>query len=257
VIAGIQEHVESVRLPSWPVFALVDSDTTGWLSGFGESLGQSQNGITSMRIDNRPAGKVQRLIVQTQHDQSYWPSLHALLAQLDPDEGSGEPLELGVEDDGAPASPPAANVTVFIDGEPTPAIASHDSDRTVWYARTQDVAAVVAARCVRLKVCGSPVSVRLRHSMTSTSGSSAPSSTLKPGHPLHIGGDLLPGRGLGSGAPRGSARNSRGDRRGFPPTAIRTKVQCQRASPARAPPLDVTLGVTGDTGASHMRPSRR
>jgi hypothetical protein len=114
-------------------------------------LGESQNGITSVRIDYRPPGEAQRLIVQTQHDQSYWPSLRALLAQLDTDEDSGELLELAVEDEGAAASPPAANATVFIDGEPAPAITSHDSDRTVWYARTQDVAVVVAARRVPLR----------------------------------------------------------------------------------------------------------
>jgi hypothetical protein len=152
VIAAIQEQVESLPLPSWPVFALVDSDTPGWLCGFGETLGESQNGTTSVRIDYHPPGEAQRLIVQTQHDQSYWPSLRALLAQLDTDEeDGGEPLELAVEDEGAAASPPAANATVFIDGEPAPAITSHDSDRTVWYARTQDVAVVVAARRVTLK----------------------------------------------------------------------------------------------------------
>jgi hypothetical protein len=151
VIAAIRERVENLPLPSWPVFALADSDTPGWLCGFGESFGESQNGITSVRIDYRPPGEAQRLIVQTQHEQRGWPSLRALLAQLDTDEDSGEPLELAAEPEGAAASPPAANATLLIDGEPAPAITSHDSDRTVWYARPQDVAVVVAARRVPLK----------------------------------------------------------------------------------------------------------
>jgi hypothetical protein len=37
VIAAIQERVENLPLPSWPVFALADSDTPGWLGGFGET----------------------------------------------------------------------------------------------------------------------------------------------------------------------------------------------------------------------------
>jgi hypothetical protein len=147
VIGAIQERVESLRLPSWPVFALVDSDTPGWLWGFGES----QNGVASVRIDYRPPGQAERLIVQTEHEQRCWPSLRALLVQLDTDEDSDELLEFAVEPEGAAASPPAPNATLFIDGESVPAITSHDSDRTVWYARTQDVAVVVAARVVPLE----------------------------------------------------------------------------------------------------------
>lgn len=90
VIAAIQEHFERLRLPSWPVFGLANSDTPGWLYGAGED----QHGVQVVRLDYRPPFQPERLIVQTHHDERPAPSLRTRLDQLNDAEDDGEPLGL-------------------------------------------------------------------------------------------------------------------------------------------------------------------
>jgi hypothetical protein len=133
----VQAHMQGLVLPGWAVLTIGDA---GWLAGVGED---DRGAISCVRLDHRPPGGPQRLIVQTQPDAGASVSLAYVLSQLHgPD--SGEPLTLASS---APDSTPAE---VLVDGRPVPARTRSDGATAAWSVSVHDVLVIVAARAVPL-----------------------------------------------------------------------------------------------------------
>jgi hypothetical protein len=133
----VQAHMQGLALPGWPVFTLGDE---GWLAGAGED---DRGAIRCVRLDHRPPGAPQRLIVQTQPDPGASVSLAYVLSQLHgPD--SGEPLTL------ASSAPDGTPTEVLVDGRPTAASARTDGATAAWSVQSDGVLVIVAARAVPL-----------------------------------------------------------------------------------------------------------
>lgn len=149
VIAMIQERAQRLTLPSWPVFGLVGSSASGWLCGSEE---KEDDQLTAVRLDYRPPGTSERLIVQTQPlpNTATAPAvdLGVVLKQLHAGADDGEPLRLR---DGAPrASDEDAaslvNETASIDGRPSPALVRRESRASAWSVVADGVIVIVAIR---------------------------------------------------------------------------------------------------------------
>jgi hypothetical protein len=136
VQAEIQAHMQGLTLPEWPVFTLGDA---GWLAG----VGQDERGTVCVRLDHRPPGAAQRLIVQTQPDPGEPVSLAYVLSQLHGPDG-GEPLTL------AGSAPGGTPTEVLIDDRPTPALMRSDGATAAWSVSVHGVLVIVAARSVLL-----------------------------------------------------------------------------------------------------------
>lgn len=133
----VQAHMQGVALPGWPVFTLEDM---GWLAGVGED---DRGAIGCVRLDHRPPGAPQRLIVQTQPDAGAAVSLTYVLSQLHgPD--SGEPLTL------ASSAPDGTPTEVLVDDRPAPALMRTDGATAAWTVSVDGVLVVVAARAAPL-----------------------------------------------------------------------------------------------------------
>lgn len=142
VIAAIQEHMSRLPKPEWPVFGLTDADQIGWLAGAGED----RSGVRAIRIDYRPPGGRERLVVQTQPDGPSPPNLDRVLDRLDAEEDEGEPFEL-LDDPAHPTSAAASSpAEVTIEDEIVPAVQRHRGASTACWLRTQGVTILLAAR---------------------------------------------------------------------------------------------------------------
>jgi hypothetical protein len=133
----VQAHMQALPLPGWPVFAPVEG---GWLAG---ARDDGRGAVDCIRLDARPPGAAQRLIVQTQPDPGQPVSLAYLLSQLSgPDDG--EPLAL------ATAAPDGTPAEASVDGDPVPALTRTEGAAAVWTVQVHGVLVVVAARAVPL-----------------------------------------------------------------------------------------------------------
>lgn len=134
--AEIQAHMQGLTLPEWPVYTLRDA---GWLAG----VGQDERGTFCVRLDHRPPGAAQRLLVQTQPDPGEPVSLAYVLSQLHgPDDG--EPLTL------ASSAPDGTPTEALVDDRPTPALLRIDGATAAWSVSVRGVLVIVAARAVPL-----------------------------------------------------------------------------------------------------------
>lgn len=133
----LQEHMQGLPLPDWPVFALTDG---GWLAG---ATDDGRGSVGCIRLDHRAPGAAERLIVQTQPDPGEPVSLAYLLSQLYGDD-TGEPLTL------ATSAPDDTPTEALVDDRPTPAQIRTDGAAAVWTVRDQGVLVIVAARAVPL-----------------------------------------------------------------------------------------------------------
>lgn len=134
----IQAHMQGLPLPGWPVFTL--AGTEAWLAG---ARDDGRGAVDCIRLDARPPGAAQRLIVQTQPDPGPPVSLAYLLSQLSgPDDG--EPLAL------ATAAPDGTPAEALVDGSPAPALTRTDGAASVWTVQADGVLVIVAARAVPL-----------------------------------------------------------------------------------------------------------
>ena len=140
VQAAIQAHMQALPLPGWPVFALAGGPDEGWLAG---ARDDGRGAVDCVRLDHRPPGAAQRLIVQTQPDPGPAVSLAYLAGQLSgPDDG--EPLALATSaPDGTPAE-------ALVEDRPVPALTRIEGATVVWSVQVQGVLVVVAARAVPL-----------------------------------------------------------------------------------------------------------
>ena len=136
----IQAHMQALPLPDWPVFTLAGAEDDGWLAG---ARDDGRGLVDCIRLDHRPPGAAQRLIVQTQPDPGPPVSLAYLLDQLSgPDDG--EPLAL------ATATPDGTRADALVDDSPVPALTRTDGPAAVWTVQAHGVLAIVAARAVPL-----------------------------------------------------------------------------------------------------------
>lgn len=141
VQAAIQAHMQALPLPDWPVFTLDAGDQdVGWLAG---ARDDGRGSVDCVRLDHRPPGAAQRLIVQTQPDPGRPVSLAYLLSQLSgPDDG--EPLAL------ATAAPDGTPAEALVDDRPAAALTRSEGAATVWTVQVHGVLVVAAARAVPL-----------------------------------------------------------------------------------------------------------
>ncbi|HEY6747144.1 MAG TPA: hypothetical protein VI357_15680 [Mycobacteriales bacterium] len=139
VQAAIQAHMQALPLPDWPVFDAGDEDA-GWLAG---ARDDGRGSVDCVRLDHRPPGAAQRLIVQTEPDPGPPVSLAYVLSQLSgPDDG--EPLAL------ATAAPDGTAAEALVDDRPAAALTRSDGAATVWTVQVQGVLVIAAARAVPL-----------------------------------------------------------------------------------------------------------
>lgn len=132
----VQAHMQGLALPRWPVFTLGDA---GWLAG----VEQDERGMVCVRLDHRPPGAPQRLLVQTQPDPGEPVSLAYVLGQLHGPDG-GEPLTL------ASSAPDGTPTEVLVDDRPVPALMRTDGATAAWSVSVDGVLVIVAARAVPL-----------------------------------------------------------------------------------------------------------
>ena len=139
VQAEIQAHMQGLPLPGWPVLTLA-GDEAGWLAG---ARDDGRESVDCVRLDFRPPGAAQRLVVQTQPDPGRPVSLAYVLSQLyGPDDG--EPLAL------ATSAPDDTAAEALVDDRPTSARTRTDGAAVAWSISTDGVLVIVAARAVPL-----------------------------------------------------------------------------------------------------------
>ena len=134
----IQAHMQGLPLPGWPVFT--PAGTEAWLAG---ARDDGRGAVDCIRLDARPPGAAERLIVQTQPDPGQPVSLAYVLSQLSGSD-DGEPLAL------ATAAPDGTPADALVDGSPVPGLARSDGPAAVWTVQISGVLVVVAARAVPL-----------------------------------------------------------------------------------------------------------
>lgn len=149
VVAAIQNHVDAIELPAWPVYGLTDDDRLGWLSGVGES---SESGIEELRLSYRPPDEAERLVVHSQRRGTPTVDLARLLSWVqhgdDDDYPSGGENVAHQSIDTVTEAPRDAEAT--INGTTVSATRWQTETTTAWRAHTEHATISVAARVVRL-----------------------------------------------------------------------------------------------------------
>ena len=149
MIAAIQTQAQTLELPDWPVFGLVDSDQPGWLCGGGMDRVQ---GLRAVRLDCREPTGTQRLVAQTQPDGRGAPDLAAVAAQVLHDDDDGEPLHL--HDSASTVTSPytVIETTVVVDGSEVGATElNYNRQATVWSVCVAGVVVIVATAHLELE----------------------------------------------------------------------------------------------------------
>lgn len=136
---------DSLNLPDWPLYGLAEIGSPGWLSGF---AGTPLHGADVIRVDYRPYGHPQRLIVQSDPiraigDPAPYPDVDAVFDRLRAEDDDGTPLPVvltgtGEEEQDAEI-PRSADLTPFpvvMDGRPAYAQAYTDGNNHLYCTST-------------------------------------------------------------------------------------------------------------------------